>query len=178
MPARAAKGQCEGRQGRQVAAQPTPDSTTLTGRLDKFHDHKWSVHVAGKTMQIELAHDAKIKVALSNGKLISVGDKVSVQGKMVHGKSGKCLADELKVTLVKPLTAASLKPKSASPAVKKPDVDVDDDDDALTPDADSPAENGQVRREGLWVLSLYVALESTDAISRSSISSCSCWPLP
>ena len=114
-----------------------PDTTTLTGRLDMFRDHKWSVHVAGKAMQIELANDAKIKVALSNGKLISVGDKVSVQGKMVHGKSGKCLADELKITLVKPLTAASFKPKSSSPAVKKPEWTWTMTTTLRTPDADS-----------------------------------------
>ena len=98
------------------AAAPAPEGAPdkISGRLDKFleKDNKWSVHVGGKSVLFRLADSVKIKVTLSNGKRIRAGDTVTVQGKMVKGKQGSCVADDVKVTLAAPLTG----PKKTKPA--------------------------------------------------------------
>jgi hypothetical protein len=56
------------------------DPNRITGRLDKQQGNKWSVRMGAKTVEIEVADNAKITVMLANAKLVSVGDRVIVRG--------------------------------------------------------------------------------------------------
>jgi hypothetical protein len=90
----------------------------LTGFLRPGHGNAWTVHMDNRDVQLKLTDDVKITVLLADGRHISPGDKISVQGKMYHGKPGACLADDVKVTLAKPLAAPKKATKSAKPSVK------------------------------------------------------------
>ena len=79
---------------------------TVIGQLGQWHDNKWSVIADGKTWQVELADDVKIKAAFTGSHFVSPGDKVVVQGEMIHGESGSCTATGVQVTLAKPLSAS------------------------------------------------------------------------
>ena len=79
---------------------------TIIGQLGHYKDNQWSVISEGKTRHIELADDAKIKVAFTGSKFVSPGDKIVVQGEMVHGKPGTCTANSVQVTLAIPLTGS------------------------------------------------------------------------
>jgi hypothetical protein len=85
----------------------------IIGRLGKFHDNKWSLQAGGKTYQVELADNVKIHVKLNDGHLITSGDKVTIKGKMIRGKSGVCVAEDIKVTLAQPLSGPKKNPKAS-----------------------------------------------------------------
>jgi hypothetical protein len=88
------------------AAQRQETGRTVIGQLGHLHDNKWSVVADDKTWHIELADDVKIKVAFTGSHFVSPGDKIVVQGEMVHGKPGICTASDVQVTLAKPLGAS------------------------------------------------------------------------
>ncbi len=94
------------------AASLASESAKIVGQLGHTQGDKWLLHVGEKSYRIELADDLKIKVALSNGHLISAGDKIVIHGEAVPSKPGACIADDVKVTLAQPLSAKS-KPKSS-----------------------------------------------------------------
>ena len=94
------------------AAVSGSEAAKIVGQLGHTQGNKWPVHVGDKSYPIELADDLKIKVALSNSHLISVGDKIVIHGQAIHGNQGACIADDVTVTLAQPLSAKS-KPKSS-----------------------------------------------------------------
>ena len=100
-----------------AAAQKQESGRTVIGQLGHLHDNLWSVIAEGKTWHIQLADDVKINVAFTGTHFVSPGDKVVVQGEMIHGKPGACSASSIQVTLAKP--------RSASKDAKrhKPDAD-------------------------------------------------------
>lgn len=63
-------------------------------------------------MHFDLAENAKIKVSVHDGRLMGVGDKVQVHGEMV--RPGSCVADDMTVTLSKPLSGVKKKPPAAA----------------------------------------------------------------
>ena len=73
------------------------------------------VRAHGKPLHFDLANDAKIKVSVNDRRLIAVGDKVLVHGEMM--RPGSCVADDMKVTLAKPLSGP--KKKVPTPVEKK-----------------------------------------------------------
>ena len=62
------------------------ESAKIVGQLGHTQGDKWLLHVGEKSYRIELADDLKIKVALSNGHLISAGDKIVIHGEAVPSK--------------------------------------------------------------------------------------------
>jgi len=82
------------------ASAPSP----IIGQLGHTQADQWLVHVGEKSYRIQLADDLKIKVSLTNGHLISAGDKVVVHGEAVEGKPSTCIADDVQVTLTHPLS--------------------------------------------------------------------------
>ena len=94
---------------------PGTKASKITGQLGHFHDNRWPVHVGDKTLLIELADNVKIKVALSGRRLVGSGDKIVVHGEMIHGKPGACVADDVQVTLSKPLSAPKGQRKPPKP---------------------------------------------------------------
>ena len=96
----------------EPATQKEESGRTIIGQLGHFKDNQWSVISEGKTWHIELAEDAKIKVAFTGSKFVSPGDKIVVQGEMIHGKPGTCTANSVQVTLAKPLDASKNPQKS------------------------------------------------------------------
>jgi hypothetical protein len=85
-------------------AQDGDAQRTVVGQLGHLHDNQWSVVADGKTWHIQLADDVKIKVAFTGSHFVSPGDKIVVQGEMIHGKPGECAASSVQVTLAKPLS--------------------------------------------------------------------------
>jgi hypothetical protein len=49
---------------------------------------------------------------------VAAGDRITVHGVMLRGKPGACMADDVKVTLAKPLPAPKRTGKSSKPEVK------------------------------------------------------------
>ena len=91
-----------------------------------FDDNQWSVIADGKTWHIELADDVKIKVAFTGSHFVSPGDKIAVQGEMIHGKPGICTATGVQVTLAKPLSASKDAKRHKSEAEAVPPSDKKD----------------------------------------------------
>ncbi len=89
-----------------AASAAKSEGRTVVGQLGHFHDQKWPVLVEGKTWHVELADDVKINVAFAGSRFVGNGDKITVQGEMVHGKPGVCSATDVEVTLSKPLSAS------------------------------------------------------------------------
>jgi hypothetical protein len=92
----------------QGAAAQSAGPQEVTGHLGPLHEHKWSVRFGSKTLQFELADDAKIHVEMTGAlarRLISAGDKITVQGQVIRNKPGPCWATDVQVTLSHPLTA-------------------------------------------------------------------------
>ncbi len=85
----------------------------VVGQITAVHDEKLTVHAGTKTVRGEFAADPQIHVtlhvALSDPKFISAGDRISVHGTKVQGKPGICEADDVKITLAKPLTGPKKK---------------------------------------------------------------------
>ena len=92
--------------GDAPASKAKSEGRTVVGQLGHLHDDKWSVITDSKTWHVELADDVKIKVAFTGSHFIKHGDKISVQGQMVHGKPGTCTASNIQVTLAEPLKGA------------------------------------------------------------------------
>jgi hypothetical protein len=92
--------------GDSPASKAKSEVRTVVGQLGHLHDDKWSVITDSKTWHIELADDVKIKVAFTGSHFVKHGDKISVQGEMVHGKPGTCTASDIQVTLAEPLKGA------------------------------------------------------------------------
>jgi hypothetical protein len=88
---------------------------TIIGELGHLHDNQWSVIADGKTWHVALAADVQIKVAFTGSRFVSPGDKVVVQGEMIHGQPGTCTATGVQVTLAKPLTKDSQKRHKSEP---------------------------------------------------------------
>jgi hypothetical protein len=88
------------------ATKKQEEGRTIIGQLGKLHENQWSVVADGKTWHVELADDVKIKVAFTGSHFVSPGDKVVVQGEMIHGEPGNCTASSVQVTLAKPLSAS------------------------------------------------------------------------
>lgn len=98
----------------QPANQKQETGRTVTGQLGHLHNNQWSVIAEGRTWHIELADDVKIKVAFTGSHFVKPGDKISVQGEMIHGKPGTCTANNVQVTLAQPLTASKSSQKQAA----------------------------------------------------------------
>jgi hypothetical protein len=81
----------------QPANQKQETGRTVTGQLGHLHNNQWSVLAEGKTWHIELADDVKIKVAFTGSHFVKPGDKIVVQGEMIHGKPGTCTANSVQV---------------------------------------------------------------------------------
>ena len=79
------------------------ESSQIVGQLGRTQQNEWLLHVGEKSYRIQLADDLTIKVALSNGHLISAGDKIVVHGEPIQGKPSACIADDVQVTLTHPL---------------------------------------------------------------------------
>jgi hypothetical protein len=92
--------------GFAAAAKRQEAGRTVIGQLGHLHGNQWSVVADGKTWHVELADDVKIEVAFTGSHFVSPGDKIAVQGEMVHGKPGTCTASGIQVTLAKPLSAS------------------------------------------------------------------------
>jgi hypothetical protein len=103
----------------QPANQKQEAGRSVTGQLGHLHNNQWSVLAEGKTWHIELADDVKIKVAFTGSHFAKPGDKISVQGEMIHGKPGTCTANSVQVTLARPLTASKKQAASDSKNEKK-----------------------------------------------------------
>jgi hypothetical protein len=101
------------------AAQKQEAGRAVTGQLGHLHNNQWSVLAEGKTWHIELADDVKINVAFTGSHFAKPGDKISVQGEMIHGKPGTCTANSVQVTLAQPLTASKKQAASDSKNEKK-----------------------------------------------------------
>jgi hypothetical protein len=95
------------------AATLGSESSKIVGQLGRTQENKWLMHVREKTYRLELADDLTIKVALSNSHLIGAGDKIVIHGEAIQGKPGACVADDVEVTLARPLSAKS-KPKASA----------------------------------------------------------------
>jgi hypothetical protein len=101
------------------AASTPAGPQAVVGRLAAIHEHKWPVRFGNKTLQIQLADDVKIHVDMTGPsvrRLISPGDKISVEGQMIRNKPGRCQASDIHVTLSHPLTGA----KGKRPGGRKP----------------------------------------------------------
>jgi hypothetical protein len=102
----------------QAATVKAPDLsdesavTEVVGHLGRSSEKQWMVRARGKPLHFDLADDAKIKVSVHDGRLIAVGDKVLVHGEMT--RFGSCVADDMKVTLAKPLSGAKKKPPATA----------------------------------------------------------------
>ena len=90
-------------------------ATEVVGHLGPSSEKQWMVRAHGKPLHFDLADDAKIKVSVNDGRLIAVGDKVLVHGEMI--RPGSCVADDMRVTLAKPLSGP--KKKLSTPGEKK-----------------------------------------------------------
>jgi hypothetical protein len=88
------------------------ESSQIVGQLGRTQKNEWLLHVGEKSYRIQLADDLTIKVALSNGHLISAGDKIVVHGEAIQGKPSTCIADDVQATLTHPLSAKG-KPKAS-----------------------------------------------------------------
>ena len=95
------------------APQKQEAGRTITGQLGHLHNNQWSVIADDKTWHVELADDVQIRVAFTGSRFISPGDKIVVQGEMIHGQPGTCTASGVQVTLAKPLTKDSQKRRKA-----------------------------------------------------------------
>lgn len=80
----------------------------VTGQLKSVHGTTLTVHAGTKTAQIELTDDPTIDVSMNDGTFASPGDKVTVKGKAVQGKS-VCEAQDVKITFAVPLTGPTKK---------------------------------------------------------------------
>jgi hypothetical protein len=89
-----------------ASAQKQEAGRTVIGQLGRLQNNQWSVTADGKTRHIVLADDVKIKVAFTGSRFVSPGDKIVVQGEMIHGKPGTCTASSVHVTLAQPLNAS------------------------------------------------------------------------
>jgi len=103
----------------EPATQKQETGRTVIGQLGHLHNNQWSVLAEGKTWHIELADDVKIKVAFTGSHFVKPGDKIVVQGEMIHGKPGTCTANSVQVTLAQPLTSSKKQPASDSKSEKK-----------------------------------------------------------
>lgn len=106
-----------GEKAAPAAAKKQQEGKTIVGQLGHLHGNQWPVVASGKTRQITLADDVTIKVTLTGSSLVSPGDKIAVRGEMVHGKPGTCIANDVQVTLGKPLQGSK-----GSQQGHKPDV--------------------------------------------------------
>jgi len=114
----------------------------VVGRITSVHGDRLTLHAGTKTVRCDLTADPQIHitlhVSLSDPKFISAGDGVSVRGTKVQGKPGVCNADDVKITLAKPLTGRKKKhtpsPSQGKPnsdSVKEPATKSTDGDDGL-----------------------------------------------
>ena len=81
-------------------------------------------------MHFDLADNVKIKVSVHDGRLIAVGDKVQVHGEMI--RPGSVVADDMKVTLAKPLSGTK---KKLSASVEKEKTAKAEGENAVEEDA-------------------------------------------
>ena len=81
---------------------------------------------AGKEVHAELAESPTVNIALCDPKLMVVGAKVTVHGTALKTKNASyCEADDIKVTLVEPLTGRKKSTGSASLEATTPKDDAD-----------------------------------------------------
>jgi hypothetical protein len=110
----------------------------FVGKIKGVKENHLSVDAGNKKVQIDLADDAKISVAVTDLAFAVQGDEISVKGKDYRGTSGACLADDVKITMAKPLS----NPKKVPPAAKagsdsKPSLLKKDDDSSGTKKKDN-----------------------------------------
>jgi hypothetical protein len=105
----------------------------FVGKIKGVKENHLLVDAGNKKVQIDLTDDAKIAVAVTDLALAVQGDEISVKGRDYKGTSGACVADDVKITMVKPLS----NPKKVPPAAKagsdsKPSLLKKDDDSSGT----------------------------------------------
>ena len=102
----------------QAKATDESPKVALAGRLIAGRENSWTVRLDSRELRIHLADKAKIMVVMDHFRHVAAGDRITVRGVMLLGKPGVCMADDVKVTLAKPLPAPRRTGKSPKPEVK------------------------------------------------------------
>lgn len=109
---------------------PANDIKKVIGKITSCGPTKLVVG-AGKEVHVELAVIPTVNIALSDPKLMVVGAKVTIHGTAMKTKNGRyCEADDIKVTLVQPLTGTEKSSGSTSQKTTTTKDDTSDDKDA------------------------------------------------
>jgi hypothetical protein len=130
----AADGSVEKSNGHEAAEVPVAGSqaSKVVGRLGHVQGSKWPVRAGSRSLGIELSDQVKIKVTLNNAHLIASGDRITVQGRMVKGKSGSCVADQVEVTLSRLLSSPRKPAKALADKSSAAESAKDNDEPAKT----------------------------------------------
>jgi hypothetical protein len=120
-------------------------SSKVVGRLGRQQGDKWPVHAGVKNLEITLDNPVTITVAATDARMISSGDRITVKGHMAKGKSGTCMADDIRVTMGHILTGKSIKLTGAADSVAKEraklNSDHKDTEKASSDDADKKSDD-------------------------------------
>lgn len=116
--------------------------TTLMGKLLKVKDNKFEMLAMGKRSKKisgEFVSEPKITLALTDHTIASPGDALVIKGKELE--KNKILAQDVQITLAKPLSTGKKRPASSKPEEgEKPEVKPAEGD---KPAGEKPAAEGK-----------------------------------
>jgi hypothetical protein len=114
--------------GKQVRTPNASGAFVVQGRVTAFRDGQLAVNAGGRRITGNTSKELKVKLSLEDASLAQAGDEVKVKAwyyekarpVAAFNQPGRALAEEVTITLAKPLAYAGKKAKTNDKSAKSP----------------------------------------------------------